>query len=132
MAYIFAIFLHAIVSFQPQHTMIVMKPLLFSTLFVVVVASAQAQDMPFEQPYINQDTLYNITPTDDKREGFHLWVWKPSFENNMPIKGYSFRDNKMNRDPLRNNPNTFPKPKEIIPEEKMPNPMSKDPKYGLK
>jgi hypothetical protein len=112
--------------------MLAMKTLLSSTLFVVVAESAQAQDILFKQPYINQDTLYNITPTDDRREGFHLWVWKPSFESNMPIKEYSFRDNKMNRDPLRKNLDIFPKLEEIIPEKEMPNPIKEDPENGSK
>lgn len=92
----------------------------------------QAQDKPFEQPYLEQDTLYDLTPTHDGQEGFHLWVWKPSFESNMPIKGYSFKDNKMNRDPLRKDPDVLPKLEEIIPEYEMPNPMKKDPENGSK
>lgn len=104
-----------------------MKTFLPGILFILAIGAVHAQDSPFTQPFFEQDTLYSMTPTDDGQQGFHLWVWKPSFESNMPVKKFDYSEDTMNQDPLDKNHNAIPKLEEMIPEDKMPNPIKKAP-----
>lgn len=52
-----------------------------------------------------QDTLYNITPTENGQLGYHLWIWKPSFESKMPLmKNEKYMNKDMNLNPLKQAP----------------------------
>lgn len=75
--------------------------------------SAMAQNVPplkklFPQNSF-QDTLYNITPTEDRQLGYHLWVLKPSMESKMPVRKYdNYPDKDINRNPLKPTPEQTP------------------------
>jgi hypothetical protein len=71
-----------------------------------------------ETLFPQQDTLYNITPTEDGQTGYHLWVFKPGMESKMPVKKYNSHPNKdMNRNPLKGTLEHMPME---IPEHQIP------------
>lgn len=71
--------------------------------------SVMAQEVPLEKLFPPQDTLYNMTPTEDGQTGYHLWVLKPGMESKMPIRKYEEHpDKEMNRNPLKQAPERPP------------------------
>lgn len=81
-----------------------MKTLCFLSFVFVVSWAAVAQDIEISPNLIftNPDSVYSFTPTEDGQQGYHLWVWKPSFESNMPILGNDLpKDHPMIINPLK-------------------------------
>ena len=81
-----------------------MKTLCFFSFLFVVSCAAVAQDIDIEldQSMFDEDTVYHLTPADNGEVGYHLWVWKPSFESNMPVLGNDLpQDHPMNINPLK-------------------------------
>lgn len=97
-------------------------------LFTASVIGQKAQPLAELFPSTSfQDSLYNMTPTEDGQEGFHLWVWKPSFESIMPVKKYDeYLDQDMNRNPLKQAPNQMPETDNFQQLPKMPNTLDEE------
>jgi len=104
-----------------------MKVFVITLALLFTTVGVRAQDGSFAPFFFEQDTLYSMTPTEGMQEGFHLWVWKPTYKSNMPIKHFDRMENKIAIDPLkrRDQKEVMPKPYDALPREQMPNPFNR-------